>query len=669
MSSFRQTNSKLIWESYHEMVQIEPWGQDSLRVRATMGSEIRDDLPGALLEPAPTQAQIDIAAERAVIRNGSIAAEIKESTGRNPAAVIRFLNADTGAELLAEPSPPFMRRPPARQFSPVGGDHFHLEMRFKAYADERIYGLGQHQHGQLDQKGCVVDLLQINTEVCIPFLFSSRGYGFLWNNPAVGRVEPGCNGTRWIAEATRQLDYWVTAGDTPAQIIEHYVDATGHAPLLPEWAAGFWQCKLRYRTQEELLSVAREHKRRGLPLSVIVVDFFHWTMQGDWQFDPQHWPDPEAMVQELEEMGVKLMVSIWPTVNALSPNFEEMQRRGLLLLTARGVPAHRPFKDPRPEGRIYVHYYDPTNPEARRFIWERVCEGYYRHGIKVWWLDACEPEMDPIDPDNLRYHLGDGLAVTNVYPLMHARAFYEGMQAEGEEEIITLCRSAWAGSQRYGAAIWSGDINSTFEALQAQVPAGLNIGLSGIPWWTTDIGGFYGGDPSTSYFRELIVRWFQYGVFCPLFRLHGYRMHRPDYAFESGGPNEVWSFGEEAHAIIRELLFLRERLRPYIMEQMRLAHQKGIPPMRPIFFDFPKDQGGFAVDDQYMFGPALLVAPVLYEGARSREVYLPAGTTWTDAWTDESFDGGQWITADAPLEQIPLYLRGGARLPIRSGAA
>ena len=665
MQTLQRQGNALIWELANEMVRIEPWGRDSLRVRATVGPEIRDDLPSALLEPAPIEAQIEIDPEHALIRNGAIAAEIHlREDFRNPQARIRFLKAATGEELLAE-SPSYFPRPPARQFKPVGGDHFRIEARFKAYDDERIYGLGQHQHGRLNQKGCVIDQFQYNTEVCIPFLLSSRGYGFLWNNPAVGRVELGQDQTRWVAEATQQMDYWITAGDTPAAIVEHYADATGHVPMLPEWAAGFWQCKLRYRTQEELLSVAREYKRRGLPLSVIVVDFFHWTLQGDWKFDPECWPDPTGMVRELEEMGVKLMVSIWPTVNALSSNFEEMARRGLLVRTEHGVSAHMPYRDTKPEGLVYMHYYDPTNPEARQFIWEQVRKGYYKHGIRIWWLDACEPAICPRDPENLRYHLGNGLAVTNIYPMMHARAFYEGMRAEGEEEIISLCRSAWAGSQRYGAAVWSGDIQSTFEALRAQVPAGLNIGLSGIPWWTTDIGGFFNGDPASPYFRELIVRWFQYGTFCPLFRLHGFR--EPSERFrDTGGPNEVWSFGDRAYSIIRELLFLRERLRPYIMEQMRLAHEKGFPPMRPLFFDFPKDEGSWTVEDQFMFGPDLLVAPVLYEGARSREVYLPAGATWTDAWSGETLDGGQWITAEAPLERIPLYLRDGAKLPVRS---
>ena len=373
------------------------------------------------------------------------------------------------------------------------------------------------------------------------------------------------------------------------------------------------------------------------------------------------------MVEELEEMGVKVMVSVWPTVNGASENYETMRQRGLLIETNRGVPAHWTLTDTNAPGLpAPVYFTDSTNPEARTFLWDRIREGYHQYGIKVFWLDACEPEMYPTDPENLRYHLGNGMAVTNIYPQLHARAFYEGLKNEGENEIITLCRSAWAGSQKYGAAVWSGDIASTFEELQGQVQAGLNIGLSGIPWWTTDIGGFHGGDPSSPYFRELIVRWFQFGAFCPLFRLHGFRLPADmDRYWESGGPNEVWSFGDEAYEIITNYLHLRERLRPYIMKQMATAHENGAPPMRPLFFDFPEDEAAWDVEDQFMFGPDLLVAPVLFEGERSREVYLPAGAVWTDAWSDEATEGGRWITVEAPLARIPLYLRDHAKLPIK----
>ena len=660
MYGFRQHGNALLWSGNDEHVRIEAWGQDSLRVRATVSGAIRDSLVNVLLPPKETHVDITIDEREATIRNGTILARVS-STG-----LIRFFDAQRGVELLAEVPPGHATRIPPRLFKATHGALFHVEARFHAYDDERFYGLGQHQHGLLDQKGCTIDLIQRNTEITIPFLVSSRGYGFLWHNPSVGRVELGQNGTRWVADATPQLDYWITAGNTPATIMEHYADAAGYPSEFPEWASGFWQCKLRYRSQDEVLAVVREHKRRGLPLSVIVIDFFHWTLQGDWRFDPELWPDPTAMARELNEMGVRVMVSIWPTVNPLSENFGTLRQRGLLVRTERGNGTVMQFIDNRPEGLVSLYYYDATNPEARDFIWEQVHEHYYQQGIKTFWLDVCEPEMSPMEPDNVRFFLGNGAEVGNSYPLLHERGFYEHMQAAGETQILNLCRSAWAGSQRYGVLAWSGDISSTFEALRVQVRAGLNMAMSGIPWWTTDIGGFYGADSASSTFRELIVRWFQYSTFCPVLRLHGYRNPESNSAMmiQTGGPNEVWSFGAEAYAIISELLALRERLRPYVMEQMQLAHERGIPLMRPLFFDFPNDETASKVDDQYLFGPNLLVAPVLYEGARSRKVYLPAGTTWTDAWTGEVFQGGCSFMAEAPLSRIPLYLKASAQLPI-----
>jgi alpha-D-xyloside xylohydrolase len=367
-----------------------------------------------------------------------------------------------------------------------------------------------------------------------------------------------------------------------------------------------------------------------------------------------------------------LMVSIWPTVNENSVNFQTMKDNGWLVRTKGGGSATRPFFDNKPAGPIFTHFYDPTNPDARKFVWSKVRDNYYKKGIKVWWLDACEPELtEENEPANLRYHLGTGQEVGCFYPMANQKTFYEGMKEEQETEYVMLCRSAWAGSQRYGAAVWSGDIQSTFEALQNQVRAGLNIGMSGIPWWTTDIGGFYGGNINTPYFKELIVRWFQYGVFCPLFRLHGFREPRTPagdmlFSESTGAANEVWSFGDKAYEIIKEILFLRERLLPYVNQQMQLAHEKGIPPMRPLFFDFPSDNAAAAIDDEFLFGPDILVAPILEYEARKRKVYLPAGTSWTDAWTGKKINGGQWLEADAPLERIPVYLRGNSTLPIKA---
>jgi alpha-D-xyloside xylohydrolase len=641
----------------NEIIELEAWGPNGIRVRCTQASEIKQDCVSALIGEGEQQAVMEIDPAGASIQNGQLRATV------NANGELSFVNVSSGRELLKE-QPIHPLSIPARAYKALQGDLSHLDCCFKAYDDERIYGLGQHQHGRLDQKGCVIELIQRNTEVTIPFLFSSRGYGFLWNNPAVGRVELGYSATRWIAEAAPQIDYWMTTGSTPAEILSNYAEVTGHAPEFPEWASGFWQSKLRYASQSELESIANEYHRRDLPLSVIVIDFFHWTHQGDWQFDPKYWPDPAGMVRRLGKLGVRVMVSIWPTVSRLSRNYQEMSRKNFIIRNKLGTAAQMYFVDTEAETGIYVHFYDATHLEARKFVWEQVKKGYFQNGIRTFWLDACEPEMIPFHPENLRFKAGDGQAVANCYPLEHVRGFYDGMMAEGEKTLLFLCRSAWAGSQRYGAAVWSGDIMSTFSALRAQVKAGLNMAMSGIPWWTTDIGGFRGGDPTDPGFQQLIVRWFQFGTFCPIFRLHGHR--KPNADDFHGAANEVWSFGGPAYRILREYMMLRERLRPYIMEQMALASKTGIPPMRPLFVDFPSDPVCYEVEDEYLFGSDLLVAPVLDADMSERTVYLPASGVWRNAWTDQMYAGGQWITVEAPLERIPLFLRGDASLPIRT---
>lgn len=636
-----------------EILRIEAWGKDGLRVRAT-NLRAFPDIPGALLDIPAVAAQIEVSGEKGVLVNGKVRAEIWQD------GTLHFARSADGLVFLEEPQPIFSR-PPARWYKPLGSDLSQVEMQFKPNRGERFYGLGQHQHGLMDNKGCVIEMEQRNTEVCIPFYVSSLGYGFLWNNPGVGRVELGGNHTRWVMEATRGIDFYITVGEKPADILANYSAVTGRAPMLPDFALGFWQCKLRYRTQEELLGVVREYKQRGLPLAVIVSDYFHWPMMGDWKMDPRDWPDPAGMMRELKEMGVELMVSVWPTVNRNSESWEEMARLGYLAGTERGVPAHMAITDTTPVGMSYVTFYDATNPDARAYLLEKIKKNYIDFGVRVFWLDADEPEVSPMHPSNIRFHLGAGQEVMNIYPLLHQQGFYEAEKAAGIDEVINLSRSGWAGTQRYGSAVWSGDVRSTFEALQAQIPAGLNIAMSGIPWWTTDIGGFLHGDVRTDYFRELIVRWFQYGVFCPLFRLHGVRLPMNGLygAQSSGAPNEIWTFGEREYEIIRPLLFLREKLRPYLRTLNRAAHEKGEPVMRPLYYDYPEDPQVGEIGDQFLLGSDLLVAPVAVRGMVEREVYLPAGV-WVDAWDGTELEGGRTVRAAAPLERIPVYWRKGS---------
>ncbi|MGP1395527.1 MAG: glycoside hydrolase family 31 protein [Inquilinaceae bacterium] len=669
---FTAQDTRLICRIGRETLSIEAVGPSAIRLRATKNAQFDETLPSGLLDPAPGPARAEIKIDGAVatLTHGRLRAVVRKMPrGLEPTLELSFQDTETG-EVLLEEEMPHILYPNTRNYDAEEGALWRIETQFKAHDDERFYGLGQHQHGRLDQKGCVIDLLQMNTEVVIPFLVSSRGYGFIWNNPGTGRVELAQNRTRWTLTASPQIDYVVMAGPGPAAILQTYAALTGRPPMLPEWAMGFWQCKLRYSTQDEVLEIAREYHRRGLPVGCFVIDFFNWTRGGEGRINSADFPDPAAMVAELEAMGMRPMISIWPAVNANAENFTEMRDAGYLIEHRRGVQSSSVFLDANSEGRVPLSFYDATNPEARAYHWARIREGYVKHGFGAFWLDANEPEVYPAHPDNLRYHLGDGRAVTNAYPVLHQKGYAEHMKADGIEDGVLLSRSAWLGTQRYPVVVWSGDVHSTFADLARQVRAGLNMAMSGIPWWTTDIGGFKGGDIRDPGFHELLIRWFQYGVFCPIFRLHGFRQDSlGDPAlgrdFLAGGAdNEIWSFGPKVEAHLTACLHLRERLRPYLRAQMATARDTGLPPMRPLFVDFSEDPLAHRISDQFMLGPDLLIAPVLEPGAQERRVYLPAGETWRDGWTGEQHQGGIWIVADAPIDRIPVFLRGDASIPI-----
>ena len=662
---FEEKDGSLLYRYDAERLWIMPWGENALRVRASKSAALDPEDWALTVKPAyPRDVQIDISEYEARIRNGKLTAVI------NNIGKISFYNQD-GKLLLEE----FLRNREdmfasttssllieAREFKPLIGGQYHLTMRFESDPSEKIFGMGQYQQNFLNLKGADLELAHRNSQASVPFMISSLGYGFLWNNPAIGRVNFAKNLTTWEAYSTKKLDYWICAGDTPAMIEEAYAGVTGTVPMMPEYGLGFWQCKLRYQTQEELLEVAREYKRRNIPLDVIVADFFHWPKQGDWRFDETYWPDPDAMIRELKEMGIELMVSVWPMVDFLSENYEEMKSRGLLTRVEKGVRIDSLYM-----GNT-VHF-DATNPEAREYVWDKIRQNYFDKGVRIFWLDEAEPEYTVYDFENYRYFRGTNLEVGNIYPVMYAKGFFDGMKNEGMENIVNLLRCAWAGSQRYGALVWSGDIQSSFPSMRCQIKAGLNMAIAGIPWWTTDIGGFFGGDSTDPAFHELLVRWFEYGAFCPVMRLHGYRMpYQPQYgttggaACVSGAPNEIWSYGKDVEKILERYIRIRENMRPYVRDLMRQAHEKGTPVMRPLFYDYPEDAASWDIEDEYMFGPDILVAPVTESRQSEREVYLPKGSTWTNAWTGETIEGGVRICVNTPLEQIPLFTTNGYKI-------
>lgn len=687
MAVYRE-NNRLIIKSGVSQVWIDPWGENSFRVRMTKEPQM-DANNWALCEkvketqPIFKEETVDATdpwyksdeykkyhqtGVNHYITNGKITAKVSYE------GYISFYNHK--GELLTEE---YWRnrnrlnrycvplRVDARELKCyVGSTDYELYARFEAFDDEKIFGMGQYQEKHLNKKGAVLELCHRNSQASVPFYVSSRGYGFLWNNPAVGTATFGTNKTEWYAKSTKKLDYFITAGDTPAEIEENYTAATGRAPRMPEYGLGYWQCKLRYRNQEELLNVARKHKELGLPMDAIVIDFFHWTRQGDFKFEPRDWPDPQAMVDELKSMGIETVVSVWPTIDEKSENFGKMAGNGYLVRADRGNGIHMTWMG-------NTTFYDATNPGVQKFVWDRCRENYYKYGIRCFWLDEAEPEYGPYDFDIYRYYAGPALQCTNIYPLMYAKGFYDGLKSVGEKDVLSLVRCAWAGSQKYGTLTWSGDIYSSFRSMREQLQAGLNMSVAGIPWWTSDIGGFLGGDISDEKFRELLVRWFEWGAFCPVFRMHGERS--PWYEREeeyingvrqltSGQDNEVWSFGEENYEILKKYLFVRERLRPYIRECMDLASSKGTPVMRPLFFDFYNDKTAWETEDEYMFGPDILVAPVMEEGMTERSVYLPAGATWTDAHTKKQYQGGQRVTVPAPIDIIPVFVRDGKELNV-----
>ncbi|MGR3484136.1 MAG: glycoside hydrolase family 31 protein [Paracoccaceae bacterium] len=646
-----------------ERLAIDAIGRDAIRVRATPNAALDPTLPSGLLPDLEATPQVEIGEGTATLTHGRCRLTLTtQADGLRPRLHLAFHDTQTGAELLREEAPHILY-PDARHWLPEAGALHRFEQRFASHDGERFWGLGQHQHGRLDQKGCVIGLRQMNTEVSIPFAVSSRGYGFLWNMPATGQVELAANHTRWIAEGTPQADWVVIAGGTPEGTLRRYMELTGTPPPIPDWASGFWQCKLRYSTQAEVLEVAREHLARGHPLSCLVIDFFNWTRGGEWRFDPAAFPDPAAMVAELREMGIELMVSIWPTVNENAATFPAMRDAGHLIETRRGVGAQMNFVDAGSTDFVPLHYYDATNPEARAYHWDRVREGYGAHGFRSYWLDANEPEVYPAHPDNMRLHLGEYRAVGGAYPALHQSAY-----ADAPEGGLLLSRSAWIGSQRMPVVVWSGDVKSSFADLSRQIRAGLNMAMSGIGWWTTDIGGFKGGDMRDPAFHQLLIRWFQFAAFCPIFRLHGFRRDsQGDPAlgrdFLAGGAaNEVWSFGLDVEAAMHAILELREALRPYVHRLSDEASESGLPPMRPLLLAFPDDAQAVGVEDQYLFGPDLMVAPVLTADATSRPVYLPPGAAWTCAWTGRQVAPG-WHQADTPMDRIPVYLRDGAVRP------
>ncbi|HEY1498454.1 MAG TPA: TIM-barrel domain-containing protein [Acidobacteriaceae bacterium] len=577
-----------------------------------------------------------------------LTADLTIAVDRTSGAV-RFANIP-GSVLLRETDWPYPRKMTAVT---TDGEATHrAETWFALTPDEHFYGLGQHQNGILNQRTLEMELSQDNTNISVPFFLSSKGYGVLWNNGSVtrwnNRFQPVLAMESNVADA---VDYYFIYGPDFDRIIAGYRTLTGGAPLFPRWAYGFWQSKLAYSSQAEVLDIAARYRNLGLPLDAIVLDAGWESVVGSRVFTPR-FPDARGMVKTLHDENVHLMVSIWPLFQPGSTTFDAMEKNGFFVT---GGVNRIPSYDPG------TRLYDAFNPAARQLYWQQVKSSLYDIGVDAFWMDSTEPgdlysEAHGPMLAGATTALGNGSKYANAYPLMTTAAIYDGQRsAPDPQRVFTLTRSAFLGMQRNAAAAWSGDIATNFDTLRREIPAGLNYSLSGFPYWTTDIGGFLGGDTSDPRYRELFVRWFQYGSFCPVFRVHGTR---------SNNENELWSDGQAAQLILAQYDRLRYRMLPYIYTLAARTTLEGYTPMRALAFDFRYDGAALDKSDEFMLGPSLLAAPVTEAGAEARNVYLPAGTDWIDFWTGERVHGGESIRRETPLAIMPVYVRAGSILPM-----
>jgi alpha-glucosidase/alpha-D-xyloside xylohydrolase len=561
------------------------------------------------------------------------------------------------------------------------GPAYKVSSVFDSFADEHYYGLGQQQQGWMDlrdhQIKCWHDYGATGGEsVCVPFLVSSRGYGLLWDNPSKTTVDLGFNGRNvWSSEVGDRVSYFVIAGENSDEIYAGYRLLTGVTHMLPRGVYGYIQSKAIYPTQEQALAIAKGYRDRKLPLDALVVDFLNMTHQGEMDLDPARWPDPAAMNKQLHAMGIKTLLSVWPHYAEGTQFYDMLKSKGWLISTRDGKPdlgwAHA----------VIGPNLDTTNPEAARWFWEKIRDRYVKpYGFDYIWLDETEPDVEPV---NDVFYVGSGPRYYNVYPLFHTASVYEGFRRDfgDSRRVMILARAAYTGAQRNGTVFWSSDIQATWDMLKRSVPTGLNFAATGLPYWDTDIAGFFAPTLPADYhaahrplisagdagsdaldtianyedYPELFVRWFEWGAFQPVMRAHGERKH-----------NEVWAYGKQAEPILAKYLKLRYQLLPYTYSAAFKSYQTGAPYMRALFMDFPNDPKAANIPDEYMYGPAFLVAPVTEQGATKRTVYLPAGSDWYNYWTNERLHGGQMIEAAAPIDTLPLFVRAGSIVPLGS---
>ena len=636
----------------------------------------------------------DIQDNKIVLNTSELSVSVDTGTG-----IVSYFSKD-GKVLLAEKSGmQFI------DFDDAGTKTYQVYQPFVLDKEEAIYGLGQLQNGKMIQRNMTKNLVQGNVEDVSPFFQSTKGYGVFWDNYSPTLFTDNEVETSFRSEVGDCVDYYFMYGKNADGVIAQVRSLTGQAPMFPLWTYGYWQSKERYKSQEEVVDVVRKYRELGIPLDGIIQDWQYWGHNYLWNamdFQNPTFNNPQKMIEDVHAMNAHMAISIWSSFGPMTKPYRELDKKGMLFNFTTWPQSGLESWPPNMEYPSGVRVYDAYNPEARDIYWQYLNDGIFKLGMDAWWMDSTEPDhldWKPEDMDTKTY-LGSFRKVRNAYPLMTVGGVYDHQRAvTSDKRVFILTRSGFLGQQRYGANVWSGDVASTWESFRNQIPAGLNFSLCGMPHWNSDIGGFFAGHYNKSWnddsasknplYQELYVRWLQFGTFNPMMRSHGTDVYREIYKFGKKG--------EPVYDAIEKMIGLRYSLLPYIYSTSWEVSNRQSSFMRALMMDFVDDRKVWDINDEYMFGKSILVAPITHaqytpeavvkvseeegwnrDGAKktktdaavdfmetkSTNIYLPAGTLWYDFWTNEKHEGGKEITKETTLDVIPLYVKAGSIIPV-----
>ena len=629
------------------------------------------------LSPQATKFKVSETDNAVTLKSSEIVITLSKRNG-----TISFADKHGNTLLKEQGSPSFI---PCT--SEVDKGLYRVAQSFKLDDDEAIYGLGQLQTGKMNQRNQQKYLIQSNLEDSSPFFQSTKGYGLYWDNYSPTTFTDNNEGTSFDFEVGSCVNYYFMYGGNADGVIAEVRELTGQVPMFPLWTYGFWQSKERYKSQDELVGVVRKYRELNVPLDGIIQDWQYWGNNYLWNamdFTNPLFPNPQKMLDDIHAMNAHMSISIWQSFGPATKPYEELASKGLLYDFATWPPSGIESWPPNLKYPSGVKVYDAYSPEARDIYWKYLNDGIFKYGIDAWWMDSTDPDHLDFKPDGLdqNTYLGSFRKVRNAFPLMCVGGVYDHQRAAtADKRVFILTRSGFLGQQRYGSNVWTGDVTSSWENLRIQVPAGLNFSLCGMPHWNNDIGGFFAGQynngsqlaPQNPLYQELFVRWMQFGAFTPMMRSHG-----------ADAPREIYQFGKKGEPVydaIEKIIRLRYALLPYIYSTSWDVTHRQSTFMRALVMDFPGDKKVWDMNDEYMFGKAILVAPILeaqytpedlrkadniqtdFSQKKSTVVYLPKDAEWYDFWTNEKLDGGQEISRETTFDMIPLYIKAGSIVP------